>query len=216
MLLSIGSSVACWWAAGTTLGLFFGGLMVVTFLVPPAVSQDQSIRWMSLGFACAIVPVLLAWLGAVLKGADPLLQWVDSMLVLIAYSFAIAMIARLLIEIRVPPVVASAVAVVLGLAWLTWPIWLSETMLNRGLSSLAGHLVSFSPPLVINGILTGEPAWTERSIAYHLTNLNQDIPISFPTSAWPCALAHVCVAAVLAVIALLLRRGRKTPASGRG
>jgi hypothetical protein len=38
---SIVAMIACWWAAGNSLGLFFGGLFVVTFLTPAAVLQNS-------------------------------------------------------------------------------------------------------------------------------------------------------------------------------
>ena len=55
------------------------------------------------------------------------------------------------------------------------------------MGEIVQHLVAVHPPLAINGILTNEPAWTERSLAYHLTNLNQDVPIRLPANAAACA-----------------------------
>jgi hypothetical protein len=70
-------------------------------------------------------------------------------------------------------------------------------------------LAEIHPPLVANGILSNEPAWTEQSLAYHLTNLNQDIPLGLPTTATPCAAAHLLAGMVLwGAAALAAARGR--------
>jgi hypothetical protein len=209
--ISSTASAACWWAAGDSLGLFIGGLMIATFLIPPIVLQNPTGGPAAAGFALVLLPVAIVWFGAVMKGADPFPQWAACVLVLATYALALAGIALLLARAGISPIFASAAAVILGLAWLTWPIWLCDFLLSRGLDSLAGHLVRFSPPLTINGILTGEPAWTERSLAYQLTNLNQDIPIVLPGAPWMCAAAHGVIGLVLCSLAFVRRRPRKSP-----
>jgi hypothetical protein len=101
---------------------------------------------------------------------------------------------------------AAATAVVLGLAWLTWPIWLSPILVRGGLGGVVQNLVKVNPPLTINGILTNEPAWTERSLAYHLTDLNQDVPIQLPANARACAALHGILGLVLWSAAMVRRR----------
>jgi hypothetical protein len=97
------------------------------------------------------------------------------------------------------------------LAWLTWPVWLAGNLVKHGMGPVAQKLVAVHPPLVINGVLTNEPAWTERSIAYHLTDLNQDVAIELPASGWKCAAAHgILVVALWA--AATLGRSKKGPA----
>ena len=112
-------------------------------------------------------------------------------------------IALILARARLPVVFAAAVAIVLGLAWLTWPIWLSTNLVNGGLSGAVQKLVKVSPPLTINGILTNEPAWTERSLAYHFTDLNQDVPIQLPANAGACAALHGSLGFVLWLAAMV-------------
>jgi len=185
--------------------------MIATFLVPPIVLQNPTLGSTSLGFALVLLPIAIVWFGSVMKGADPLPQWAACVLVLACYALTIAGFSLLLARAGIPPIFASALAVILGLLWLTWPIWLCNFLLSGGHDSLAGHLVTLSPPLTINGILTGEPAWTEQSLAYHLTNLNQDIPIILPSSPWTCAAAHCAIGLILGSLALVPRRISKTP-----
>jgi hypothetical protein len=92
---------------------------------------------------------------------------------------------------------------VIGLVWLTWPVWLSPSLVKNGADQTVANLVRIHPPLTINGILTNEPAWTERSVAYHLTNLNQDIPISLPESIWACVAVHGLIGLILWSVAEL-------------
>src|SRR5439155_25739186 len=100
-------------------------------------------------------------------------------------SFAAALLAlEGLLERWLPPL-AAAIVVSMAIAWLTWPIWLSA-WIHQGLSPAAiQRLVDLHPGLVLNGILTATPPWTEQAIAYHLTALNQDIPIDLPHSPGP-------------------------------
>jgi len=211
IVISSAASAACWWAAGDSLGLFIGGLLIATFLVPPIVLQNPTIGTTSLGFALVLLPITIVWFGAVMKGADPFSQWAACVLVLACYAVPIAGFSLLLARAGIPPIFASAIAVILGLLWLAWPIWLCNFLLSSGHDSLAAHLVTLSPPLTINGILTGEPAWTERSLAYHLTNLNQDIPIVLPSSPWTCAAAHCAIGLILGSLALVPHRNGKSP-----
>jgi hypothetical protein len=188
--ISLGAVAACWWAAGNSLGLFFGGLFVATFLTPAAVLGSGNLARAIGGLATVLGPIAIVWLIPVLKGSDTPGQWAQTVLVLAAYSGAVGGVALVLERAKCPVVFAAAAAIVIGLAWLTWPIWLSSILVGRGMGGTVQHLVGVHPPLVINGILTNEPAWTERSLAYHLTDLNQDVPIRLPANAAACTALH--------------------------
>jgi len=176
--------MACWWAAGNSLGLFFGGLFIVTFLAPAASLRSAA------NYLVVVSPVALIWLLPLFQTPDTATQWLQSIIALFTYSLAIAGIALILARLKFPKVFAAAITIAIGLAWLTWPIWLSPILVKNGADQTVANLVHIHPPFAINGILTNEPAWTERSIAYHLTTLNQDIPIRLPESIWSCAAVH--------------------------
>jgi len=101
-----------------------------------------------------------------------------------------------------------------GLAWLTWPVWMSPWIAGR--DELVGALVRPHPPLAVNGVLVGEAGmWHQRQFAYHLTTLDQDVPYVLPTSVWPAVLLHGIVGGVcLGAVGLLpLARRRRATAS---
>jgi hypothetical protein len=203
--ISLGAMAACWWAAGNSLGLFFGGLFAATFLTPAAVLESNTLARAIGGLAAVLGPVAIMWVIPILKGSDTPGQWVQSVLVLAAYSSAIGGIALVLERVGGPVVFAAAVAIIFGLAWLTWPVWLSSILVRNGMGEIVQHLVAVHPPLAINGILTNEPAWTERSLAYHLTNLNQDVPIRLPANAAACAALHGILGLALWTAAIVRR-----------
>jgi len=174
-------------------------------LTPAAVLGSGTFARAIGGFAAVVGPVAIIWVIPVLKGSDTPGQWGQTVLILAAYSAAIGGIALVLERARCPVIFAAAVSIILGLAWLAWPIWLSSILVASGLGGTVQHLVAVHPPLVINGILTNEPAWTERSLAYHLTNLNQDVPIRLPANAAACAALHGILGLVLWTTAMVRR-----------
>jgi hypothetical protein len=184
--MSLAGSAACYWAAGPTLGVFFGGLFVATFLTPGAVLAERKLAVI----AAVVGPIAGVWLAAALQAGDPIGQWVEVTIVLTAYSLTLGGTAAGLARCGLPKILAAAGAIMLGLAWLTWPVWLSPA-LERGFGErVVQFLVKIHPPLVANGVLTHEPAWTERSIAYHLTDLDQDVPVRLPNGIGACVAAH--------------------------
>jgi hypothetical protein len=173
-MISIG---AVYLAAGPTLGLFIGGFFIATFLVPTC------------GIFPAAIPIAAIWFVPVIKTPDTLGQWAELCLALLAYSIALSGISQLLRRARISESLATAIPITIGLAWLTWPIWLSPQFGHLS-SRFVNDLVNLHPPLVANGVLTAEPPWPERTIAYHLTRLNQDIPMRLPTNAIACIVLH--------------------------
>jgi hypothetical protein len=207
---SLLASAACGWAAAGSLGLFFGGLFTVTFLTPAGVLQQKT-RVAAIGGLTAVVgPVAGTWLIAVFESADTIGQWVEATMVLAAYALMISGIALALARVKLPTVFAAGLAILLGLAWLAWPVWISGTLVRGGFGGIVQNLVWLHPPLAINGILTGEPAWTERSLAYHLTDLNQDVPIRLPANAAACLAVHGVLGLVLWRVGVMQRSTRDT------
>jgi hypothetical protein len=186
LILSAGWTAACYLAGGPTLALFWGGFFAVTFFSPAAALTRQ--RWVyslyaSAGPACGAMAV---WLPAVLKTEDTLGQWFSLAVALTAYGLAISGIAMLARRGGWAAPLAAGFAVLIGMAWLSWPVWLAPEIPRLGFDRAAQPLVDLNPLLVANGVLTAEPPWTERAIAYQLTNLNQDVPMQLPGNAAKC------------------------------
>jgi hypothetical protein len=196
MVISFGAMSACWWAAGPSLGLFFGGLFVATFLTPAGV-LSRYLAGSIAGLVAELAPVAGIWLISIFRTSDTAGQLAQAGVVLVAYALAIGGIALILARIGIPQIFAAAAAIALGLAWLTWPVWLAPALVRGGYDASIQNLVAAHPPLTINGILIGEAAWTERSVAYHLTDLNQDIPIRLPANAVLCVAIHATLGLLL-------------------
>ncbi|GEM_PF-801486 len=202
IVLSLLGTLGCYWAAGPSLGLFFGGFLVATLLAPAAaVSPGRMIPRL----IAVTVGIAVVWTIALLQTPDTAGQWALLVLVLAAYAIAMAGVALAAMRLGLGSVIASAVAMVLGLAWLSWPIWLAPQF-DRLSTTFIDRLVAVHPPLVANGVLAAEPPWTHRTLAYHLTRLNQDIPTALPTSVIPCVALHLAIGGMLMALSVIRRR----------
>jgi hypothetical protein len=195
-LLATGLAAA---AAGKTLGEVLGGLVAATLLVPPLAAFQFTWRARGVIMVSAVAGISTVWLSLIGPNGATIGQWIELTGILAGMVFVLVGIASLLTAIRLSPVLAAAAAVLIGLAWLTWPIWLSGAMTNPFVQSFISKLVPINPPLVANGILTFTPPWTEQSIAYTLTLLDQDVPLRLPASALPCICVELVAALVLSI-----------------
>jgi tetratricopeptide (TPR) repeat protein len=108
-------------------------------------------------------------------------------------DFIVKAVALTLRRLRLPAQPAAALTILLGLAWLTWPIWLAPA-LNE---SLAAALIRFHPLFALNAALPHLGLWTEHgALMYHLTTLGQHVPYALPNPAWTI-LFHILIAALL-------------------
>src|SRR5205814_3886332 len=113
--------------------------------------------------------------------------WSRATLVLLIYIFAIAGLAALLQRVRIPP----AVAVLLSIAWLSWPIWLASVLRGReSAERVVAVLVAANPTFAMQGSLfkSFPVPWAQYRIAYQLTNIGDDIAYQMPTSVFWCVL----------------------------
>jgi len=206
--LSGAAARACYWAAGPTLGLIIGGLFVVTFLTPAGVLCQKNWQAAIRGALAVILPFIIAWLIGMLNSPERPTAWMALIFMLIAFASAVAGLSSLLFAAGLPPIYASAITIFISAAILTWPVWLSPEAPTLGKSTMNG-IAQLNPPLAASGVLITEPAWTERSIAYRLTNLDQDVPIAFPSTVLPATLAHAALAAIFLGAEFALRRARR-------
>jgi hypothetical protein len=193
LLLSLAAGVACYLVLGATTGGFFGAVIVVALIAPPLVlahgdGMRQAIVWSSV-----VDGVAVALLAAVADPYVTLLDWVRAYLLLAAFALALWGVARLLVRARVTPPLASAVTVVLALAWLAWPVWLSPWLAGREV--LVSWLVPAHPLLALDGALRHlGPPWTEHHYMYtRLSVLNQDVPYSLPRGVGGAVAVHAAL-----------------------
>jgi hypothetical protein len=195
LLLSAVAAAGIYWAAGWSLGTFIGGLLISTVLVPPVIVAQERPRDRLLALTLTVTPVIILWLIATCQTETLFREWLGCTAVLIAYALALAGVSAALRAIRLSATVSAALTVVLGLAWLTWPIWLSRTWDGDASAPAIARWAAVHPGLVIR--IPNFGAWPEQSIAYHLTDLNQNVSYQAPANVWTCVLAHGVVGALL-------------------
>ncbi|MEA2710242.1 MAG: hypothetical protein QOF78_2843, partial [Phycisphaerales bacterium] len=155
----------------------------------------------AINVAGAMVDALgVACLFAVFGPQITFVQWLECYLVLAAYAFALTALSR---------ATAAWVAVLVGIAWLTWPIW-TAPFLDIG---VARWLTPAHPLMAINSIVLNHGVWLEQPLMYRFTTLNQDVPYALPRSIWPCAIVHVFIGLMLLAPGALRARSRRRAAA---
>lgn len=204
--LALLAGIACYLAGGPTLGLFFGPILFASILAPPLVLAERDLIGRLFVAGAIIDGIAVVWLAAVIFSPTTLLQWLTCYLVLIAWVAALWGVAAALDRLLRLALAAQAVTVILALAWLTWPVWLSPWLIGRDGASIAAWLTPAHPLLAINGVLAHLGIWSEQGIAYHLTNLGQDVPYELPASMLPAVLLHLLVGITMIWLARLRPR----------
>lgn len=207
LFLATLSAIACYRAAGPTLGLFLGLLVFATLIVPPVTAAAQARRERMLGLAAVVIPFVITWFIASRRNEMLIGEWAASSLVLAAFALGLSGVSAALSVSRFGRHTAAVIGVLLGLAWLTWPIWLSRTWDGEASSRWVNPLVALHPGLAINYPHLGQ--WAEQSIAYHLTDLNQNVPYAPPRTVLACVLFHLAIGAGLLVLASWIERPKR-------
>jgi len=138
------------WACGGTLGVYIGALLAVTMLIPPTVSATRPPRDRLLVILLVVAPLVGGWLTTARRTNTTIEEWTASSAVVLAYAVALAGIVSALPIARLSATVSAALTVVLGLAWLTWPIWLSRTWNGEASAPWVNHLVVVHPGLSVS------------------------------------------------------------------
>ncbi|HEY2585329.1 MAG TPA: hypothetical protein VGI81_06150 [Tepidisphaeraceae bacterium] len=208
LLLSSLATLWCRWMVGANLGLFLGTLLLITLCTPPlALSVPIRLAWAPT--ASILIGASIIW--AISASAADIIatEWLRCCLVLASYVVALAGLALLFRFIGLPAPLASALVVVPGLLWLTWPVWLSHGLTEP----VAGWLVPAHPGFAINAILKHLGTWDHMPIAYGtLTVLDQDVPYRLPSSIVPTILVHALIgASAVIVVSARHKRIRTVP-----
>src|SRR5688572_3724096 len=93
--LAVVTAALCRFAAGVSLGLFFGGVAFATLLVPPLVAGETSLGRRLVIPALVTLGIALVWLTAVGQSIA-FTQWLACSAALLAYAFAIGGLTALL------------------------------------------------------------------------------------------------------------------------
>jgi hypothetical protein len=184
------ATILCRLVAGVSLGLFFGGVAFATLLVPPLTAGETSIGKRILISALVAIGTAAVWLTA-LGERLTFAQWLVCSVALLAYSAALAGVCALLLALRFHPAIAAATVTVLGLLWLTWPVWLSPVLRGPNGDAMVAWLVPAHPLAAINAVLVHFDTWDRYPLAYsRLTILNQDVFYTLPRGIAWTVIAH--------------------------
>ena len=179
------ATALCYAAAGETLGFYLGPVMMITLVLPSMIVVQSRLRDAAIIAGAMMDAVGLAWLIAVFGPNLTFLQWLACYVVLAAYAFALTALTR---------VTAAWIAVLVGVAWLAWPLW-TAPFLDI---TLARWLTPGHPLMTINGVLLAtHGAWLEQPLMYQYATLGQDVPYALPRSIWPCVIVHTLIGLLL-------------------
>jgi hypothetical protein len=197
-------------AGGASIGFFFAGFVLLTILLPPLLLTRHSaidrllIAGSSVDAAGVVwlVVLIMGWIDGVGASArTSVVQWFGAYLLLACYAIAIAGIVLILRRMRMNDVLAAASTVVAGLAWLTWPVWLSNALVGEAGGSLVRWLIATHPLMATNGLLSHLGVWSEQPLTYHLTHLGQHIPYTLPRTPLVSIALHMVLGAALLIVA---------------
>jgi hypothetical protein len=194
-----------------TLGTFLAGIAVVTCLAPTLAMVEFEL-WRRLGVVAGIVGgIALIWLVLVDRSVLSWFVWARCCGVLTAYGITLAGLGALLVRMRLSAPLAAGVAVLVGLGWLSWPVWMAPYLAGERGERLVGFLVVGHPLFVINGVLADvfPSPWAQQRIAYVLTNIGDDIPYALPTTVAWCVAGHGLAGAVMLGLSHIGRGGIK-------
>jgi len=134
LVLSTVAAVGAWAAcragsemelAGSALGLFVAGVACVVLVVPPCVAARNCGGERAMAIAAAVLPWAVTWGVIAVRTETYVSEWAGSLLVLAGLAVAAGGLTALLADARVPRAGAAALVVAAGVAWVTWPVWLT-------------------------------------------------------------------------------------------
>jgi len=194
--IAFAAAGACWWAAGPSLGLFFGGIAFAAVLTPALVCGESTCLGRFLAAAGIWLGIGVVWLAAVFTTDTTLGQWTECAALLAAFILAMAGLCVVLMRLRFSPVAAAAVVTVLSLAWLTWPVWLAPALHGSAGQGIVSWLVPAHPLFAANAAVSNLGIWSEQTLIYRWSNMNQDLIFSLPRTVWPAVGLHAGIGIV--------------------
>lgn len=201
-------------AAGPTLGAFFGATVLAALLVPGialSANRPSAVLMRAGGLADGVG---LVWLWLIFAAGIGFWQWLGACVVLVAMFSLLVGLAWAMRRVGASASVSAGTTALLGVLWLSCPVWLFHHLTHLGADGWVRGIVAIHPLFALNGLLDlGN--WTEMGRAYHLLQLNQDVPIALPVTIWPSVAAHAVVGVAMWAAGVLVSGGRQSPVGTR-
>ena len=193
-ILSLLVGWVCYGVSGVSLGLFFGPVLLLTFLAPPLTLAQSAPSLRLLTGAAVTFGIAMVWLATANLSVLDALRCTG---VLGAYIFALGGVALLLAQWRIGSTFAAAITVVAAFVWLTWPVWLSPWLYGPHAEGIVHWLTIAHPLMALNGVLFERfNFWDRYTLSYQqLTTLNQDVFYTLPKSVGWMILIHLVLGA---------------------
>lgn len=185
---------------GITLGLFFGGFVVIVLLLPLQVGRGMPLSGDLLCGVLMTVFVAATWGIAGWHDAVTAGQWCKASLLLASVATLALGVTRLLVRWHLDPTIAGTLVILTMGLWFTWPVWLASVLLGPHGDALVDWLTPAHPLFAMNGLLSHLGIWTQMPIAYRIMNLNQDVLYALPETIWPAVLLHGGIGSVACVL----------------
>ena len=196
-------------AAGPTLGAFFGATVLAALLVPGialSATRPSAVLMRAGGLADGVG---LVWLWLIFAAGIGLWQWVGAYVLLVALLSLLVGMAWAMRRLGASAGVSAGMSALLGALWLSCPVWLFHHLTHMGADGWVRGIVAIHPLFALNGLLDlGN--WTEMGRAYHLLQLNQDVPIALPATIWASVAVHGVVGVALWIAGALVGGGRRS------
>ncbi len=177
-----GTAVLCW-AADEQLPGFLASACWAATVSPVLVTSCRRGSEDLVVLAAVTAGLGVPWLICHHSGLTATVETLKCLWVVLAVLTTQVGTVRLARQCRITPTVAAGISVVVGVLWLTWPLWLTTA---------PPLVVKLHPLLAINGLLAADLGiWTECPAAYRVMTLGQDVPYSLPPSPYPCVLFHL-------------------------
>lgn len=202
--------------AGPTIGAYLGAALLISLLLPPLILIADLWCHRLILLAAVGLPFLIQWLTIRDEMSALFSELTLCALVLLAWALLLTGLVAALARI-LPAALASTATMVFALAWQTWPIYLSRAWNGSDSAPAIARWAIFNPIMQIDGILSPRiGSWTAQSVAYHLTDLVQNVPYSAPSHTWLCILTHTALGALLLFTASFphVAKTAFTPAAG--
>jgi hypothetical protein len=197
LAIGAGFTSVCYGVAGNTLGVFVGGIVGLTLIVPGAVAGEKN--WWGRAWAVegAVMGVGIIWSILAMRGVLSASEYLACVVVLAAHGIALAGLAVMLKAVKLPGACASAIVIALALGWLSWPIWMAPHQHGEEHSASVGWLMRTHPVFAINQALTRPMPgiWQEQKIMYQLVSIGQHVSANMPETIWWCVGGLVVVGA---------------------
>ena len=195
--------------AGPTLGAFFGATVLAALLVPGialSATRPSAVLMRAGGLADGVG---LVWLWLIFAAGIGLWQWVGAYVLLVALLSLLVGMAWAMRRLGASAGVSAGMSALLGALWLSCPVWLFHHLTHMGADGWVRGIVAIHPLFALNGLLDlGN--WTEMGRAYHLLQLNQDVPIALPATIWASVAVHGVVGVALWIAGALVGGGRRS------